>query len=398
MQRRLITSGTEPTIRLIAARIRNRMFDLLESICISRAFDFGYLWISKFTRHLSCDPFCSFYRWKNCAMRLGVIYVLSISPAWAADVVTVELLEAIQNRGKVGSPDMTKLFVSADQRRSVTSAQSQWPLITFLLGEAHWVHGDIDKARNEYQNLLDWSLSDPYDDGTVGSSLAGIALWRLLQENLDEIAEDEDYASKLLDAASILLGEGSLVKEFFEDSNFHVSLARFEEDIVLRLMILAWKSGDKKRAVDLFIDSFDFRTNVDLGKTEYEIDEYIIEKKLIEPECIALLQGGQLFDLKYFDEARYPIEYARKSGNKQIRAEAGLYLAKIKRNMEKLDKSLRTKIVAILDSVIEDAYDVYKSRSLPPSPCGTEITQPIDLLIQRALFERAIRHNREGGG
>ena len=320
---------------------------------------------------------------------LSILYCQLISFSWASsDTDTIRLFDFTQNLELARSTEANKFLQS-----NLTSFNSpQWPIDVFLLGETYWMRGEYDKAKIEYRKLLDWSLDDPYDDEKYGSGLTGIAFWRLLQDNPREIAKDRYLTSYLLDAANNLLTGEALANELFKDSNFSFGLSKFKEDILQRLVIMAWESGNKKRAVELVFNLIDIKSDALFTKTEIEVIRYAIESDDLSIMCLALKQGKRLMELGHFDVAFKPIRFARESDNIKIRGVAGLHLARLLRIAGKS----RYEIISVLNSVVEETSITRESTYTSVHPCESLNNFTISSILQNALYERAIRFNREG--
>lgn len=250
----------------------------------------------------------------------------------------------------------------------------KWAVDTFLRGEIHRLRGELDRATRAYRNLVDWAVSDD----TGGSGLAGIALWRLL-DNPRAIAEDKEAARALIETAGQLLDK-SLIKRFFADPRprVRVSLSRFKADIVRQLIVLAAGIGDDDTAMQWFLDSIALRTDARVTSLEAGLLERVLETGRVTRSEIVLELAKRLVQLGHFRAASGAVDQLRQHGEtSQIRVEAGLLLARLWRNAGRE----RATIIELLDSVVAD-IDVGVA----------------DPTAQEVYFQRAIRHNREGAG
>ena len=249
-----------------------------------------------------------------------------------------------------------------------------WAVDTFLRGEIHRLRGEQERATRAYRSLVDWAVADT----TGGSGLAGIALWRLL-DNPQAIAEDKEGARALLETAGQLLDK-PLVRRFFADPKprVRVSLSRFKEDIVRQLIVVAAEIGDDDTAMQWFLDSIALRTEARVTSLEAGLLERALAAGRVTRSEIVLEFAKRLVQLGHFRAASGPVDQLRQHGEtSQIRVEAGLLLARLWRNAGRE----RATIIELLDSVVADIDDGVAGAT-----------------AQEAYFQRAIRHNREGAG
>lgn len=292
---------------------------------------------------------------------------------WAADAEEplLEFLAAARNLD-VALDAQTLERLNAVQPPPTESPR--WAVDTFLRGEIHHVRGEQERATGAYRSLVDWAAADK----TGGSGLAGIALWRLL-DNPRAIAEDKAAARALLETAKQLLDK-PLVKRFFADPRprVRISLSRFKADIVRQLIVLAAEIGDDDTAMQWFLDSIALRTDARVTSLEADLLERALDAGEVTRSEIILELGKRLIQLGHFRAASGPLDQLRQRGEtSQIRVEAGLLLARLWRNAGRE----RVAIIELLDEVeagIDDGVT--------------------DATAQEVYYRRGIRHNREGAG
>ena len=307
-----------------------------------------------------------------CATIVFSLHVSGWSSAAQIEPV-VELLKLLQ-AGFSGS-SLTPNQLDNLERPSETSYK--WPIDVFLRGEIHRIRGELDEAKVEYKKLVDWSTGNPYQDGSGGSGLAAIALWRLLQDNPKKIAREiVENQYPLVDKATIILNS-SLTRKLLEPPRVRVyaDLSRFEEEIVRQLSAVTWELEDRDRAKDFFRRFLELQTDMELTALEKAIMGEVTSSidTDIALDAMALERGERLVRFGYHREASGSIGQAANSQDARVRIEARLHLSRLWRILG----VSRDQIITLLDSIIDDFNQ------------NTDKT-----LFQRALLERAKAHNR----
>lgn len=309
-------------------------------------------------------------RWLIGAM--GVL-VLLLLPSLASPVFSVDslrLLLAIQEGPGSGSFDPT-----VDRP---TQESPEWPVHTFLVAEYFHQRGQWRHAQVEYRRLVDWSVADGCGDERGGSGLAGIALWRLLQGKPEEIAQDEQRAVYLLEQGEKLLDK-TVVRQLFRVPGLktRLVLARFEDEIFRKLVAMAMQLEDRERAMRLLKQSLNARTTGEFSLMEKVLLKWAADEGMATDKVLLRL-AKRLKGLGEYDSAgRWLETLVESGGTATLRTEAGLELAKLRY----LQRQPRTEIIALLDRVVR----------------GMDGTVP-STIQQNVLWERALRHNREGVG
>jgi soluble lytic murein transglycosylase-like protein/TolA-binding protein len=250
-----------------------------------------------------------------------------------------------------------------------------WPSYIFFWGEVQLAQGKKDLARRAYRELVEWSASDPYKDGSGGSTLAGLALWRWLNLLNDQVKILPQEWQSLLQVAPVIV-ETRLVRGLLR-KNFHSSLPQLEEDAFRKLAVLARRQKDKEHSEGFFLLYLSNAGSADLTTPETKLLQELLSAKKATPERIDLLRGKRLFTLGDSLAASKFLNKARNSANPQVAAEAGLYLAEVLRIKGYLGYR-RQEVIKLLTSVYENSND--------------------PRVAHRALYERAIAYYREGKG
>lgn len=290
--------------------------------------------------------------------------------ARAAELHLRALLSGARSAEEAASLDAGELSASASR---LSPTYPVWPVYTFLRAEVHRLRGDDLEARTGYRTLAYWGASNPYEDGWGGSGLASVALWRWLQALDTDSATDGDESNRLLDVAA-KLRETRLMGGMVASSVLG-SLPQLEEDILRRLAVLAWATGRKEEAENLFLDFLVVARTAELSPAETEILNHLVASDLVSSEHLSLMRGRRLLSMERYAEARALITKVRHSDDRDARAEAGLYLADLRRR----EGAPRAGLLALLDSVVHE------------DPTDPDVAQ-------QALFNRAVVHNREGRG
>ena len=259
-----------------------------------------------------------------------------------------------------------------------TAADSpQWPLDLFLRGEGYWIRGDLDAARREYRNLVDWSASDPYGDGSGGAGFAAIGLWRLLDDDVSSIAARitaDGYP--LLERAERVLNSdlpGALLRR--PAPRVYPDLSGFREDVLRQLVDLASAMGDTPRAERFFRVGLAAKTNLRLTAAERTLLGELVQEGSVSRSNVLLSQGRNLARIGRYRDAAGALGEASRAENAGVRMAALLELSRLWRVVGRP----RNEVLTLLDSLV-DQLD--------------EARDP--LLAQQILIDRARAHNRTG--
>ena len=283
-----------------------------------------------------------------------------------------KLLEAARSTEVARSLDVSQ-FKYQNPKKIPKRLLSDWPIYGFLLGEVYRLRGDTVQAKKLYQGLVQWAATDPYADGWGVSGMVPMALSRWLQIIERAPSPDPEEGKELLESFSKLWNT-RLVQGMVEPIELLYALPQLKEDILRRLTALAWSIGEKEEARRLFIEYLSVSRTGDLNPLEKTLLEESVSSGMLSLGQVALFVGKRLERLGNYEGALHWLNQARESGNMQVKAEASLYLALVRRI--KGEKCATPGVLELLATAIEDAAN--------PD------------VVQEALFTRAIISVREG--
>lgn len=247
-----------------------------------------------------------------------------------------------------------------------------WPVYAYLLGEVRRLRGETGEAKQIYSELAAWAVSDPYHDGWGGSSLAAVALCRCLQIITDDPHPDRSEAARLMGIYE-QLKDTRLTRRMFQVPVL-TTLPQLEEDIARNLALLAWSSGRKDEALRLFLEYLTVARSAELNPTETQMMKELLASGLASRDHLTLFRGKRLLTLGNYSEASKFLAEARSSPDADVRSEAGLHLAHLRR----IQGASRELVAGLYGSVLQ------------------ETTNPE--VAETALYERALVLDREGRG
>lgn len=310
----------------------------------------------------------------------GIEYPVTCNIAFSFEhlPVMMRLLEASESTTKARALDLQTIHESVDR---LDDSSEMRPLHTFLIAEVLQLRGDEVSARRFYRSLAEWAASDPYEDNWGGSGLAAVSIWRWLQQVSTETCPDRDESLHFIEVADQLLNT-RLVKGMFHPYHTHLlcSMPLLEEDIRRNLAKLAWNVDARDKAGRLFLDYLEVTSIADLDSVENQIVDHLVLSRMVTRDHLGLFRGKRLISLGKYKKAYNILKRIHtESANLQVRAKAGLYMARVEPILDEQKKvSKRDEVAELLGSVIENAGD--------PN------------VAQEALFDRAILLNREGQG
>ena len=283
-----------------------------------------------------------------------------------------ELFDAATSRTPAVASDMADRIAAA-------SADSSWPMLMYLAGEAHLRRGNTAAAKTAFARLTSWAATNhpagPYGDTWGGSGLAAVGLWRWLQILLQQPSLDSAEVDAVVVLASQLRETrlyGGMVRP-----GLLPALPTLEESIADRLAHLAWKQQHPE-AVSLFVDFLTLHSSDTLDGVDQELYAEMLKRGLATTERLDLFRSRRMLGLAWprAQKGRAAGILRRLWDDRQVpsdvRAEAGYEWA----NYRRLQPN-RAELLEILTEVIGLAAD-----------------QP---LAERALYARAIVHSRGGG-
>lgn len=283
-----------------------------------------------------------------------------------------KLLEAARSTEAAASLDLNQ-FKYQDPKKIPKPLLPDWPIYSLLLGEVYRLRGDTAQAKKLYKGLVQWAATDPYADGWGVSGMVPMALWRWLQIIERTPNPNPEEGKELLESVSKLWNT-RLVQGMFEPLAMLCALPQLEEDILRRLTSLAWSIGEKEEARRLFIEYLSVSRTAELSPLEKTLLEESVSSGMLSLGQVALFVGKRLERLGNYEGALHWLNQARESGNMQVKAEASLYLALLRRI--KGEKCATPGVLELLAVAIEDA-------------ANPEV-------VQEALFTRGIISVREG--
>ena len=310
----------------------------------------------------------------------------------------------INVRTTVGNISLEQPVTELLGQQNVVPPSAASPIVIFREAEQLLQSSDIEnrtKAITLYRTLLESSINCP-GQNPKSSSIAGIALWRLLS-NDDQISPNWIFpiADELLGARNGSWPRRHTVRSLLSLSNSTLAgtnLYQFEIDIWHMLATIAWRAKPRnhhRAAVYLFgskacfsASAHEYQKDIlswlrgDTGGLTPDDNKKINElsqlygfhrfdseiKSWGKPGILHLWNGEYLANSRLFVLATYPLIAARKTDDYSVRAKAGMVLERIGRFTGRT-KEERLKL---LNDVISDAKKAKDSR-----------------LVQRALIRRA---------
>ena len=285
----------------------------------------------------------------------------------------VDLLSGLEN-ASLTFPANIEEFLAGN--RSASQEDPNWPTLTYLLGEAHRLRGETERARDAFRKLASWAVSDypngPYNDTWGGSGLGIVSLWRWLQILDEHGPTDADELEQVLDVAS-QLQETRLYWGMVE-TGLLPALPLMEEDVARRLAHVAWKNSHAE-ATALFLDFLTINSSHELDPINEEIRAEILRQNLVDPARLQLFRARRLLSLvKTREQQKRAADMLLELWEDRqlpgdIRAEAGYEWANYNRRQND-----REQLVEILTEVLELAAD--------------------QRVAEKALYRRGLVHNR----
>lgn len=294
---------------------------------------------------------------------LALVVVLGPRVAAAATVLG-EALAAIDAGTQGTLPAQTQRTLS-----QWPADDAAWPLAVFLRAELDRAQGARDEARRAYRELATWSAGDPLKDGWGGDPLTPIALWRWTRLVAAEPAPDPEEVKELARITLALLD--SRFMQNVASSRSPDGMARIEEDLLRNLAQVEHKLGNQDLAQALFLDYLRVAYSTELTPAESEMLDGLVRSG-VALDRIEILRAKRFLALGFFKKAEKLFTRLRTSEDREVRAEAGLYLADIFKTEGRS-----------LESVIELLRDVAGSAGNPE-------------IVQEALFDAGVSAKTAG--
>lgn len=162
----------------------------------------------------------------------------SPKPAVVSPIPVQELMVIATQPEKLRSVKVDELL---GRLAALEKGSPLWSFGIFLTAEIIHQKGEAGKAAALYSKLLEWAASDPYKDGSGGSGLAVVGLWRLLRHQLKQGGTTAEYKKTLALAQRVLAGH--LPMMMLKRSNVY-SLPALRPELWLHMFMLA-KSADE---------------------------------------------------------------------------------------------------------------------------------------------------------
>lgn len=305
----------------------------------------------------------------NFRLRVCFLAIFFLSLSCAAGYCApnlVPLLSAASSANKARTLNPSSL-------RPISQTDPLWPVHTFLAGEIYRLRGDKNNARKSFRELAQWAAADPYKDGKGGSSLAIMGLWRWLQIMGDAPLSSDEFLG--LSDLYEKLKNTALTKGMFHltgHGTFFSTLPQIQEDIRRRLAYLGWYFKQTEKARQYFSEYLQIARTQALDSIGEELMKDLLDSD-VSSGRVHMMWAKRLYNLGLYDDALEIFAGLRNSKDTDIRAEAGLYLAKIKR----IKREPRGEIIELLGTVYKDG-----------SP----------EIAEKALYDRAMMSIREGQG
>ena len=231
-----------------------------------------------------------------------------------------------------------------------------WPLHAFLVADAQRVRGDSAGARKIYGDMVQWAGGDPYRDGTGASGLCSVALWRWLQLGADEATPEAERRALLAAGVRYWQAKGPLAQGLFTAPPILGALPQLREDILRRLVALAWSLGERQQAHRLLGEYLAVARDSMLTSTEEAVLADGEAAKALNRGKLFLALGKRLYALGKQEQARTLFLEAQRAEDATVAADARLQLAQWLRDAR--GRSCATpELVAEVDAVLAASAD-----------------------------------------
>lgn len=241
------------------------------------------------------------------------------------------------------------------ETRNASRADPNWPVLVYLVGESHLKRKDIGQARAAFRDLAMWAVSDqgagPYKDGSGGSGLAVIGLWRWLQI-LDTQGGTSDEVEQVLNAAAAM--QRTRLFAGMVRSGLLPALPLVEEDVA-RLLAHVAAAAKRPEAMALYLDFMSLDSTGEPNATDQQLRSRLLDEELASPERLDLFQlRRQVSRVRVEERKRAAAEKLRLLWENQyapteVRAEAGYEWSSYYRQSAEKKKE----VVAALSSVFD---------------------------------------------
>ena len=241
------------------------------------------------------------------------------------------------------------------ETRNASRTDPNWPVLTYLVGEAYLKRKNIEEARATFRELAAWAASNqsagPYKDGWGGSGLAAIGLWRWLRIVDAHGGTPEEVEQALRVGAAL---QGTRLFAGMVRSGLLPALPLIEEDVARLLAHVAWKAK-RPEAARLFLDFVSIDSTGELDATDKLIQKNMIDQGLATPERLDLFRFRRQLSLvkteprKQRAADRLRALWESQNAPPDVRAEAGYEWA----NFYRRSKEKKSTVVAALTSAFD---------------------------------------------
>jgi soluble lytic murein transglycosylase-like protein/TolA-binding protein len=290
---------------------------------------------------------------------LGLVLLLSLPKSLTAADDNDELLKLLRATESQEAASQVLGFYRYPSPETMKDQQSLWPIYSFLWAEIYRLRGDSAQARKILQSLGEWSAQNPYDDDWGGSGLAVVALWRWLSlANLNADVTLEEKENLLAKISKFWRDQPRLGRGMFINLPWLLALPQLKENLLRQTSFLARGLNNKSAAQRFFIEYLSVATTGQLTEAEQELLKEATSEGILSMPKIALSLGARLQQLGDFNGASHWLSKAMATGKSQVRAEASLSLAKLRRIDEKKpERCLTPKVQQLLSTAINESTD-----------------------------------------
>ena len=304
----------------------------------------------------ACDSSCTRSR-RVVRAGLALFVLLTMASCKVADkpvAVSPQHLATLFTKLQSGesAPDIQAVLA---ETRNAPRTDPNWPVLTYLAGEAYLKRKDVEQARVMFRDLVVWAASnqtaDPYKGGWGGSGLAAIGLWRWLQilDAHGGTAEEVEQALKV--AAAV---QGTRLFAGIVRSGLLPALPLIEEDVARLLAHVAWKAK-RPEAIALFLDFVSIDSTGELDATDQMIEKKMFDEGLATPDRLDLFRFRRQLNLvmtkprkqRAAEKLRHLWE--KQNAPPEVRAEAGYEWS----NFYQQSREKKNDVVAVLTSAFE---------------------------------------------
>lgn len=311
-------------------------------------------------------------------LRAALVAALVSCPAaapTAAPDPLAALFDAARGAASADGLDLGR-YAALRQAPTEPDAAALWPLQAFWLAEAHARRGDTQRSLGIHRAIVAWAADDPYRDGSGGSALAAVSLWKLLARPGGPAGEAVSADRALFDLGwRYWQHQGSLAHGLFDATPVLGALPQLREALLAQLATLAWASDARGEAHALLAEYLTAARSDVFSPTLQRIFDDAVARNAIAREPSLLALAKRLDQLGKTEPAHRLFEALRDAANADVAGDARLQLA---RDLRDADGRL------CAGAALQAEIDKVLARALAPE------------LRQRALLFRARRALQSG--